>query len=63
VNAGVVGILAAALYDPLWTSSVAGAEDVAAVAIGWAMLQVLKWPSWTVALAGLGYGLVLAVVW
>lgn len=61
VNAGVVGILAAALYDPLWTSSVAGAEDVAAVAIGWTMLQVLKWPSWSVALAGLGYGLVLAV--
>lgn len=62
VNAGVVGILGAALYDPLVTSSVAGAEDVAAVAIGWTMLQVLKWPSWSVALAGLGYGVALAVV-
>lgn len=61
VNAGVVGILGAALYDPLVTSSVAGAEDVAAVAIGWTMLQVLKWPSWSVALAGLGYGVALAV--
>jgi chromate transporter len=61
VNAGVVGILGAALYDPLVTSSVAGAGDVAAVAIGWTMLQVLKWPSWSVALAGLGYGVVLAL--
>jgi len=61
VNAGVVGILGAALYDPLWTSSVKGAEDVAAVAVGWAMLQLLRRPSWTVALAGLGYGIVLAM--
>jgi len=60
VNAGVVGILAAALYDPLWTGSVAGPADVAAAALGWAMLQLLKWPSWTVALSGLGYGLALA---
>ncbi len=61
VNAGVVGILAAALYDPLWTSSVAGPPDVAAVAIGWAMLQLLKWPSWSVAAAGFAYGLALAL--
>jgi chromate transporter len=62
VNAGVVGILAAALYNPLWTSSVAGPVDVAAVAIGWGMLQVLKWPSWSVALTGLGYGIVLGLL-
>jgi len=61
VGAGVVGILAAALYDPLWTSSVETASDVAAVAIGWTMLQLLKWPSWSVALAGLGYGAFLAL--
>lgn len=61
VNAGVVGILAAALYDPLWTSSIASAQDVAAVATGWAMLQLLKWPSWTVAAAGFAYGLALAL--
>ena len=62
VNAGVVGVLAAALYNPLWTGSVARAEDVAAVAIGWSMLQLAKWPSWTVALAGLTYGLTLAAI-
>jgi chromate transporter len=61
VNAGVVGILGAALYDPLVTGSITGAEDVAAVAIGWAMLQLAKWPSWTVALAGLGFGVALAI--
>ncbi len=62
VNAGVVGVLAAALYNPLWTGSVSRAEDVAAVAIGWSMLQLAKWPSWTVALAGLAYGLSLAAI-
>ncbi len=61
VNAGVVGILAAALYDPLWSTSVHAASDLAAVAIGWAMLQMLKWPPWSVALAGLTYGLALGI--
>ncbi|MCA8927839.1 MAG: chromate efflux transporter [Alphaproteobacteria bacterium] len=62
VNAAVVGILGAALYDPLWTTAVHGTADVAAVAVGWAMLQVLRWPPWTVALAGLAYGLALATL-
>jgi chromate transporter len=31
VNAAVVGLLGAALYSPLWTSSVRGAADVGRV--------------------------------
>jgi chromate transporter len=41
VNAAVVGLLAAALYSPVWTSSVRGPRD-AAVAIG-ALVLLLVW--------------------
>ena len=34
VNAAVVGLLAAALYDPVWTSAVQGPVDVAIAVIG-----------------------------
>jgi len=38
VNAAVVGLLAAALYDPVWTSAVRGPVDVAIAAIGFTLL-------------------------
>jgi chromate transporter len=41
VNAAVVGLLAAALYDPLWTSAVTGMTDVIIALAGFALL------SWT----------------
>lgn len=41
VNAAVVGILALALYDPLWTSSVASWRDVAVIGI--AFFAAVKW--------------------
>ncbi|WP_157217111.1 chromate efflux transporter [Flavisphingomonas formosensis] len=41
VNAAVVGILAWALYDPLWTTGIASVGDVALVAIGLTLL--LRW--------------------
>lgn len=53
INASVVGILAAALYDPIWTSSVHSTKDVALAAILFAMLVHFKLPPWTVVLAGL----------
>jgi chromate transporter len=40
VNAAVVGVLAAALYDPLWTSAVRGPIDVAVALVGLALLAV-----------------------
>ena len=59
VNAAVVGLLLAALYDPLWTTAVRGMGDVAAVLCAFAALLWLKLPSWLVVLAmGLaGWGL------
>jgi chromate transporter len=38
INAAVVGILAAAFYDPLWTSTVAGVSDLVIAAAGFVLL-------------------------
>ncbi|HSE57535.1 MAG TPA: chromate transporter [Nitrospiraceae bacterium] len=38
INAAVVGILGAALYDPIWTSAVRGPAGLAIAAIGLALL-------------------------
>ena len=43
-NAAVVGILAAALYNPVWTSAVTGSQDFAIAAIGFVLLVVWRWP-------------------
>jgi len=42
VNASVVGVLLAALYRPVWTSSVASVWDVLIVLAGFALLVVAK---------------------
>jgi chromate transporter len=38
VNAAVVGLLGAALYDPVWTSAVRGPLDVAIALVGFMLL-------------------------
>ena len=50
VNAVVVGLLLAALYDPLWTTAVRDWRDVAWIAVGVAMLMWAKLPPWLVVL-------------
>lgn len=47
-NAAVVGILGAALYDPVWTGAVLEARDFAAVVAGFLMLTVWKVAPWIV---------------
>jgi chromate transporter len=47
-NAAVVGILAAALYDPVWTSTVDGPGDIGLALLGFALLVLLKAPPWVV---------------
>ncbi len=58
INAAVVGLLLAALYDPVWTSAVHGAEDFALAVLALGLLAIWKWPPWLVvllsALAGQG---------
>ncbi|MBB2964857.1 chromate transporter [Methylobacterium sp. R2-1] len=59
-NAAVVGILGAALYDPVWTGAVGSPRDFALAAIAFVLLTVWKAPPWSVVvLTALG-GLVLA---
>jgi chromate transporter len=41
VNAAVVGVLGAALYDPVWTSAVRGPVDVAIALVG--LLLLMAW--------------------
>ena len=47
-NASVVGILGAALYNPVWTSAVLTAHDFALALAGFLLLAVWKLPPWTV---------------
>jgi len=49
-NAAVVGILGAALYNPVWTSAVATPRDFALALVGFLLLTVWKLPSWIVVL-------------
>ncbi len=44
INAAVVGILGAALYDPIWTSAVHGGVDVAIAAAGFLLLERWRVP-------------------
>jgi len=44
INAAVVGLLAAALYNPVWVSGVRSAFDVAIVLVAFFLLQRFKTP-------------------
>ncbi|GAA5512383.1 chromate transport protein [Deinococcus carri] len=60
VNAGVVGILLAALYTPVFTAAVASPLDFALVLAAFALLEYAKLPPWlVVALSALAGGLLL----
>ncbi|MCP2156565.1 chromate efflux transporter [Agrobacterium tumefaciens] len=47
-NAAVVGILGAALYDPVWTSAIFMPKDFALALTGFILLTVWKTPPWIV---------------
>jgi chromate transporter len=61
-NAAVVGILGAALYNPVWTSAVLSPRDFALALFGFLLLTVWKLPSWVVvvllAVAGIASALI-----
>ncbi|MEH7250341.1 chromate transporter [Neobacillus niacini] len=52
VNAAVVGILIAAFYDPIWTSSILAPIDFALAAILFCMLAYWKLPPWVIVITG-----------
>ena len=55
-NAAVVGVLLAALYNPVWREGVRGAEDVALGLAAFAALEFWRAPAWAVVacMAGIG---------
>jgi chromate transporter len=48
INAGVVGLLLAALYHPVWTSAVHGPADVGLALAAFGLLAFWKAPAWLV---------------
>ena len=60
VNAAVVGLLGAALYNPLWTSSVKTPGEYAIVLVGFILLTVWRAPPILVVIMSGLSGIVLA---
>lgn len=52
VGASVTGILFAALYQPIWLSSIFGPVDLAFALLGFVALQFWRRPAWQLVLAG-----------
>ena len=50
INAAVVGLLAAAFIDPVWSGGVRAPVDAAIAVVGFALLAGLRWPAWTAVL-------------
>ena len=46
VNASVIGLLVAALYDPIILSSLRGLEDIVLIIIAFVVLFFTKVPQW-----------------
>jgi len=56
VHASVVGLLLAALYHPIWTSTVRGPEDFALAAALFAAGAYLRCPPWLLVVLGAAAG-------
>ena len=61
INAAVVGLLLAALYDPVWLSAIHQPADIALALAAFAMLAWWKAPPWLVAIAGAAAGAALVL--
>ncbi len=61
VNAAVVGLLGAALYSPVWTSSVKAPGDFAIALVGFVLLTVWRAPPLLVVVVGALGGIALSL--
>ena len=61
MGAAVVGVLIAALYDPVWTSAILGPRDVALALVCLGMLAVWRVPPWAVVAFAAAGGAALAL--
>lgn len=48
INAAVVGLLLAALYQPVWTSAIMGPADFGLALVAFGLLALWRWPPWLV---------------
>lgn len=62
INAAVVGILLAALYNPLWTTAILAPVDFALAAILFLMLVFWKLPPWVIVITGAVGGMLIGLV-
>ena len=62
INAAVVGLLLAALYDPVWTSAIHEPEDFGLALVALGLLAIWKWPPWLVVVLSAGVGQALTFV-
>ncbi len=62
INAAVVGLLLAALYDPVWTSAIHAPADFALAVAAFGALAVAKAPPWLVVALCAGAGAALAAL-
>ena len=62
VNAAVVGLLGAALYTPLWTSTIHQASDFSLALAGFVLLTVWKVPPWVIVIVSAGGAVLLAML-
>ncbi|WP_423802685.1 chromate transporter [Neobacillus sp. SAB-20_R2A] len=62
VNAAVVGILIAAFYNPIWTSSIHAPQDFALAAVLFSMLAYWKLPPWIVVVSGIIIGSLFSIL-
>jgi chromate transporter len=51
VNAAVVGLLLAALYDPVWTAGITSGADFALAVAAFLLLFMWQTPPWLVVVA------------
>ncbi|PGD13650.1 chromate transporter [Bacillus toyonensis] len=62
VNAAVVGILIAAFYDPIWTSTIMNASDFVFASLLFGLLTIWKTPPWIIVILGAFGGYVISIL-
>jgi len=60
-NAAVVGVLGAALYDPVWTSAILRPHDFGLALVGFVLITIWKAPPWLVVIVIAAGGIGLTV--
>ncbi len=62
INAAVVGILLAALYDPVWTKAIHSPANFSLALLSFGLLMIWKLPPWMVVLFSAAGGAVLSLI-